>query len=490
MLLQHSALYLLARGLPGLINFCAIALYTRLLAPEAYGRYTLIVAGTGMVSLLLFQWIRLGMLRYFPAVKRQDAFLSTIAAVSLLLVVSTGILGGVAALIWPDPALRGIFLLGLCYLWSDSWFDINLDLARSQLNPLRNGYLGVAKAVCSLGCGGLLAYLGYGATGLLIGVTAGMAIPLLCLTRREWRVVRWRLVDWSYIRQLLAYGLPLTGTLVLAGVIASVDRLFLGWFKGTQAAGLYAVGYDLTQQTIAMLMIVVNQAAYPLVIKAVEQQQPELIRQHLAQNITALLAIALPATIVLSLLAPNVVTLFLGTQYHRQAILIIPWVAIAVLLFGIKAYYLDLSFQLGQSTMGLFRIALVTACANLGLCFWWIPAYGVMGAVYAMLVTYLIAAVLSWLVGRRVFALQFPVRELAKVALAAVLMVAVLFPVRHWRGPTAFLAQLLLGLAVYGGALLLLDTMQLRQHLRHRVSVIRTGVTVRDSSGDLTLPGG
>jgi hypothetical protein len=34
MLLRHSLLYALGRGLPGIVNFLAIAVYTRLLAPE------------------------------------------------------------------------------------------------------------------------------------------------------------------------------------------------------------------------------------------------------------------------------------------------------------------------------------------------------------------------------------------------------------------------------------------------------------------------
>ena len=38
MLVRHSAIYVVARGGPGLINFLAIALYTRLLTPEQYGQ--------------------------------------------------------------------------------------------------------------------------------------------------------------------------------------------------------------------------------------------------------------------------------------------------------------------------------------------------------------------------------------------------------------------------------------------------------------------
>lgn len=55
MLLRHSALYTLARGLPGLINFAALAVYTRLLGPEEYGRYALVIAAVGLANAVLFQ---------------------------------------------------------------------------------------------------------------------------------------------------------------------------------------------------------------------------------------------------------------------------------------------------------------------------------------------------------------------------------------------------------------------------------------------------
>ena len=41
-LLRHSFIYLFARGVPGVINFLAIAVYTRLLPPEEYGQYALV----------------------------------------------------------------------------------------------------------------------------------------------------------------------------------------------------------------------------------------------------------------------------------------------------------------------------------------------------------------------------------------------------------------------------------------------------------------
>src|SRR5688500_16102015 len=69
--LSHAAIYLVARGVPGLISFMAIPLFTRLLSPADYGRYALVAAAAALLNALIFQWLRLSMVRYLPA-NQQD----------------------------------------------------------------------------------------------------------------------------------------------------------------------------------------------------------------------------------------------------------------------------------------------------------------------------------------------------------------------------------------------------------------------------------
>ena len=68
MLLRHSALYLLARGVPGLVNFFAIAIYTRMLSPEEYGRYALVVAGVGLFNVNFFSGSGSRCCGFFPLI--------------------------------------------------------------------------------------------------------------------------------------------------------------------------------------------------------------------------------------------------------------------------------------------------------------------------------------------------------------------------------------------------------------------------------------
>jgi O-antigen/teichoic acid export membrane protein len=58
--------------------------------------------------------------------------------------------------------------------------------------------------------------------------------------------------------------------------------------------------YDLTGFSIGLLLMIVNLTAYPLVIRAMQDHGAEQARRQLVANLTALLAVGLPATIGLA----------------------------------------------------------------------------------------------------------------------------------------------------------------------------------------------
>ena len=79
MLARQSLGYLVARGLPALINFATIAIFSRLLSPEQYGRYVVALAWMLLVSTFAFDWLRLSTLRFYAANSSDEGgFLSAV----------------------------------------------------------------------------------------------------------------------------------------------------------------------------------------------------------------------------------------------------------------------------------------------------------------------------------------------------------------------------------------------------------------------------
>jgi O-antigen/teichoic acid export membrane protein len=464
MLWRHGLVYLVARGLPGLISLFAIFIYTRLLLPEEYGRYALVIAGVGLANKLGFEWLRLSLLRFLPAAREPRVLFATLGAGFLSLVVLSALVG-FAVLLLVDPSMRWMVSMGLALLWAQALFELELERARSQLAPKRYGLMALTRAALGLTCGGALAALGFGAAAPLFGIitaTLIALIPPLLQTLREFRLGLWAP---DLVRQLLRYGAPLTVTAGLGFIIASSDRLLIGWLLDEALVGLYAVSYDLTSFTIGLLLMIINLAAYPLVLRALEERGPEAARAQLAANLTALLAVGLPAMVGLAVLARPVAGVLLGAEFRDQAVVLIPLVALAALLRDFKAYYVDLAFYLGRNTLGQMWTAVAASLLNVMLNLWWIPAYGISGAAATAIVTYLFAIVLSAQLGRSVFALPGPGMAEFKIALSALGMGGVLWLTGPGTGLIALLSRIVLGVAVYGVLLWLFDAAGVRAHL-------------------------
>jgi O-antigen/teichoic acid export membrane protein len=449
-------LYFAGRSISGGVNLAAVALYTRLLEPASYGRYALVIAWVGFCQAVVFDWLSLGMLRFFSKHDNSpQVFLSTVAIAFLGMVALTASVGGIILLFWTDSSGRALVAVGMVLLWAESWFNLNRFLAQTRLLPIRDGVLSILRAALALGIGGTLIVHGFGTYGPILGLFTAALVSAVGVMWREWRCIRPGLLNLRLVRDLLAYGLPLAVTFALNFIVHSSDRILLGWLISYEAAGTYAAGYDLTQMSLTLLMMVVNLAAYPQIVRSLETEGQESARNRLRESGLLLLAVALPAAAGLAICAPNIAGVALGPAFRETGADLLPWIALATLIAGVKSYYFDLAFQLGRYTVGQVWVVLAAASINLALNLWWIPVLGLMGAVYATVVAYGVGLCLSWRLGRRVFSVPpFPA-ESVKVILAVVVMASVLWPTRSLHGWPMLVLQIGSGFIVYSLVLLL-----------------------------------
>jgi O-antigen/teichoic acid export membrane protein len=461
-LLSHAAIYLLARGVPGVIAFLAIPLFSRLLAPAQYGRYALVVATVGLLNALLFQWTRLSLVRYLPAYSSDASRLkSTLLVSTFTPLLALGLIGGAFVLL---PAARDWrTLVGPCWLIlaAQAMFELCCEHARAGIRPWHYMVLQLTRSITAVALGVGLVLLGMGWWGPLLGTGIGMTLGVGYAWRRDWAGVRWT-IDRAVLHRVLGYGIPLSLTVALTAVIGTSDRFLIALFRGEDAAGLYSVAFDFTSQTLTLLMMVVYMAVFPLAVRAWEQQGPQAAREQMRANAALLLAVGVPCVVGISLLAPGIARLFLGESFRAAAAQIMPLVALSALVAGIKAYHFDAAFQFVQRTLDQVWIVLVAAIINVALNLIAIPRWGINGSAAASALSFLIAMAMTAWIGRRRVALPFPAAAVGQVLLASAAMAAVLYPLRGFQSPLAVIVQMSGGVVVYGLVLLSSDFLGLR----------------------------
>jgi len=303
--------------------------------------------------------------------------------------------------------------------------------------------------VLALTLGSTLAYLGFGAMGLLIGVATGMLIPSLIQTTRSWLQFDASAYSPELTQKLVIYGMPLAASFLLDEIANVSDRYMLAWLSGKAEAGKYAVGYDLAGNSVLMVMNAVNLAAYPMIVKLLDTKGKEAALEYFKTYAVLLLGLSIPAVVGLSLVGPNIVDLVIGDEYKESVTLLLPWVSSAVFFMGAGAFYMHLPFQLGNYNMGIFKIAGTVAVLNLLLNYWLIPKMGMQGAAIATLLSFMVSVLLGFIFGRRVFPIPFPLKEVSKILFATLLMGLCLYYFREQRGWLWLLAQFLSGLTIY-----------------------------------------
>lgn len=457
MLLKNSSIYIVAKFVPGLMAFTALAIYTHMLTPEEYGVYTLIFTATLFIFTTVFNWLPVGMVRFWPGgTYDESTFVSTMAVLYRCLSLPIIICVAVVAIFLDSDWL--IYLVAALFvLFAQTCLKNGQMLTSAQMRPTSYTIMTISYSVLALSFGSLFAYLGWGPLGLLFGIALGMLIPSLTMTYKTWQQFDQSKFSPELTRKLVFYGTPLAASFLLDEVANVSDRYMLAWLIGEAEAGKYAVGYDLAGNSILMIMNAVNLAAYPMIVKLLDTEGKEAALAYFKTYAVLLMAVSIPAVVGLSLVGPNIVDLVIGEKYQESVTLVLPWVACAIFFMGAGAFYMHLPFQLGNHNIGIFKIAGVVAVLNLILNYLLIPKLGMQGAAIATLLSFMVSVLLGFIFGRRVFPIPFPSKDVVKILAAALLMGAWLYYLKDLRGWLPLLLQFSSGFGIFVLSAYLLD---------------------------------
>ncbi len=447
--------------------FAALSFYSHLLTPDQYGTYTLIFTGTVLLHNVIFNWLPAGTLRFWASEDYDDTtFISTLSTSYIrigLFLLAIAVLG--IAFFWGEPTANWIgssylFLLALAI------FTITQNLFTAKIQPLYYAYFTIAYSILALSIGTLLAYLGFGAIGVIAGITLGTLIPALFVFKAIWHPRKKEAYSKDLFKKLFTYGLPFASAMLLEELTKVSDRFMLAGLQDKSQAGLYAVGYDLSGNSVLMIMSAINLAAYPVIIKLLDTKGKQVAMDYFRHYVILLLGVAIPAVVGLNLVGPDLVYLLIDEQYHDAVIYLLPWITAAVFMMGLQAFYFDLAFQLGHYVIAIVKIGVVIAIVNLSLNYWLIPTMGIKGAAIATLSSFTLGSVMSAIMGRKRFSLPFPFKEFTKIVIASLVMGICLWWLKDLRGWGWLALQLGVGIASYTAMLVAFNILDIRTHIK------------------------
>ena len=466
MLFKHSAIYMLARIIPGIMGFAALSVYTHLLTPEEYGIYTLIFTGTMFIHNGFINWLPAGTLRFWSNPDyTQSSFINTLTNSYIKIAFVSSFIALIGVIIYWDKPQSAWILNVFFLLLVISLYHITEFLFMAKVEPLNYAYLSISYSILAFSFGALFAYLGYGASGVITGITIGTAIPLFFNFKKTWLPYNKNAYDKKLFKKMLVYGLPISSAFFLEEITKTADRFMLAGLQDKAQAGLYAVGYDLSGNSIFLVMTAINLAAYPVVIKLLDTEGKQVAMDYFRHYAILLIGVSVPAVVGLNMVGPDLVYLLIDKDYQESVIFLLPWITTALFLMGLQAFYFDLSFQLGHYTIGIVKIGIVVASINVLLNYFLIPTMGIKGAAIATISSFFIGTVLSAIMGQKYFALPFPSNEFIKIIFASAIMGFCLWWIKDLRGWGWLALQLLVGIISYFIIIYLFNLLEIKDNI-------------------------
>lgn len=221
--------------------------------------------------------------------------------------------------------------------------------------------------------------------GTFILQYAGLAIAYLVIVRR-YAPSALAITNYSKVlaKDLTGRGVFLFVGAILATVNLKIDQVMINAMLGKTHVGHYAVAASISEAWY-FFPVALTSVVFPYLIKGRASSQERFHRQM--QLLTDLLfTTALIAAIVVTFYANEIIDLLYGPQYDAAAEILTVHIWSAIFIFMRTAFSKWILIE------GALKFSMLThglgALANVGLNYFLIPKFGVVGAAYATLISY------------------------------------------------------------------------------------------------------
>ena len=424
----HLIRYLPSVVVPAIFGLAAVAVYTRILSPDEYGIYILVLTTAFFLEVFSFNWLNQAILRYYERYRKDDitVFFTTslfifcgislaIAALFLLVFSFTGKMF--------DRRFGEVLIYLPVVLICSAGFKFILVMLRAKQASLRYSvHMSINSAAKLATALVFILVFAYQAEGILFGMALTSGVAFL------WEVIRMAR-RWSpslhqfstrLSGKMLRFGMPLLGMVLLNLILSVSDRYLLQVFKDAAQVGVYSAGYRIAETGVYSIVLFLNLAAFPVLIQVFESEGEDRSKA-LAEDLLAFyLVLLFPVVTGISILSEEIVAAMLGPEYHAARDLL-PWVSAGIASMGLGLYYVK-CFELKEKTNLIPFLYIGPALLNLLLNLWWIPRWGMQGAAVSTFVAYLCCLLLLVVSSRKLIRWKFPWSTAAKATVASLLM--------------------------------------------------------------------
>jgi O-antigen/teichoic acid export membrane protein len=411
------------------LNVLLIPLYTIYLDPTDFGVLALLTISGTIVLRTVETPVGNALQRFYfrPDYKeRRDVLLFNLmvfAGANVLCVLLLYRLAGdvIARLLFGESSLSAAvrlhgFVVAFSITTSLTGIFIML-VERSRLYTIASILNVVVTGVVSVS---LLHFAHLGVVAAVLGQAAGLFTQtVLCLpvlTRSMKSAISWRVLReplrFGYATLLSGY----SNILIIAG-----DRYVLGFLRTVREVGLYSFGCNIGNIVTLAIGTPVISGVWPTIRRM--EEHPYAQRAFVRQVTTFVCVAGVGLAVGLSIFAGELIRLLSSRPEFVAAAVVVPLLTFSQALQGLAAFT-EAGITLGNKPAYCSATALAAALVNLALGFLLIPQFGILGAGWATLASFLVWNGLNLHFSAKFYAVQFDLRRLLHSLVVGAALVA------------------------------------------------------------------
>ena len=419
---KQSIIYGFGVAVSQILSFFLIPLYTRYLTPSDYGILQIISVTSSVLSVIFAMGITSALFRsyflYDEAEKRKmaisTAFIYLAGTSTILSVLLIGLAGKFSLLLFHSDQYMLCFRLVFLTLFCDTGTQIGMSVLRAKEEAFRYAMVTVARVLISVGLNIVfVVVLHKGVLGILESNAITAAVIYLWLTLSVIRKAGFGFST-DELKRMLTFGVPLIPAGLAASVIFLADRYFLQFLSTSAEVGLYSLGYSFGLVVNGLLASPFLTAWVPFAFSI--YKQPDA-RQTFSRVFTYFVLVIVFASLAVSVLSKEVLAV-MATPEFSAAYKVIPLIALSYVVYACYNL-LGMGISLEAKTKYMMPIIGAAAIVNIGLNYLLIPDFGMMGAAVAAVASFLVMAILGFIISQKFYAVTYEWGRVAKIGIAA-----------------------------------------------------------------------
>lgn len=420
MLLRSTLIYAPAILLTRISALLLLVIATRLIDQTEYGLLTLVVTVGELTDTAVTNWLRIALLRLGGKGKiSRGSMLLAARVLVVTTLLALGISLAASSFIVPERWLDFSIAVG-AYLFAGAIGRFALTLLQMQerqstyllLEALRAGLQLVlpVAAVFAINGSFLTVSLASSLGALLAGLVAlrlagrGIVPGAARFTHGE----------------LLALGIPLIATAVVAFGLNSAERVLLKIYYDASAVAVFAAVYALARQPIDTIANAINMGGFPELVHRFDTHGSEAAGKFLGEQLALLMRLTLPVIAMLVALSSEIGGLLLPPAYHHHLQLLFPVIAASVLFSNLTNFVFANVFHAHKRPGLLIVVMAPGSIVTIGLSLLLIPSMAEDGAAWALAGGTLASLITCAILSDRLTRVPLPLKDLAISAGVAV----------------------------------------------------------------------